>query len=68
MWGFTKADIYYEYPMARPVKVALIPEGKAEEFQQPSKEEVEVGVWNPNQINLEAKKMADFEARRRRSS
>ena len=38
---FTKADVYYEYPMARPMKVALTPEGKAEEIQQPSKEEVE---------------------------
>jgi len=38
---FIKADVYYEYPMARPVKVAPIPEGKAEEFQQPSKEEIE---------------------------
>ena len=37
---FTKADVYYEYPMARPVKVPAL-EGKAEEFQQPSKEEVE---------------------------
>ena len=26
---FTKADVYYEYPMARPMKVALTPEGKA---------------------------------------
>src|SRR3972149_11083551 len=38
---FTKADVYYEYPMARPVKVAPMPEGKAEELQQPNKEEVE---------------------------
>jgi len=38
---FTKADVYYEYPMVRPVKVMPTPEGKTEEFQQPSKEEVE---------------------------
>ena len=38
---FTKADVYYEYPMVRPVKVTPTPEGKTEEFQQPSKEEVE---------------------------
>lgn len=37
---FTKADIYYEYPMARPAKI-LIPEGQEKELQQPSKEEVE---------------------------
>ena len=52
---FIKADVYYEYPMSRPVKVPVL-EGKTEEFQQLSKEEAEVGVWNPNQINLEAKK------------
>ena len=37
---FTKADVYYEYPMVRPVKVPVL-EGKTEEFQQPNKEEVE---------------------------
>lgn len=38
---FTKADIYYEYPAPRPLKIAPIEEGKTEEFQQPSKEEIE---------------------------
>ena len=38
---FTKADVYYEYPMARPVKVAPIEGSKAEELQQPTKEELE---------------------------
>ncbi len=38
---FTKADVYYEYPMARPVKVAPIESDKTEEIQQPLKEEVE---------------------------
>ncbi|OGD30642.1 hypothetical protein A2W39_00590 [Candidatus Azambacteria bacterium RIFCSPHIGHO2_01_46_10] len=37
---FTKADIYYEYPMARPVKPP-VPEGQETELQQPGKEEVE---------------------------
>lgn len=39
---FTKADVYYEYPMTRPVKAPPI-EGSevVAEFQQPSKEEVE---------------------------
>lgn len=37
---FTKADIYYEYPMVRPVKPP-IPEGQETELQQPNKEEVE---------------------------
>ena len=38
---FTKADMYYEYPMARPVKPALIDGETKEDVQQPSKEEVE---------------------------
>ncbi len=38
---FTKADVYYEYPMARPVKVAPVEGDKTEEIQQPTKEEVE---------------------------
>lgn len=40
---FTKADVYYDYPIARPIKVASVPvEGeKTEEFQQPTKEELE---------------------------
>ena len=40
---FTKADVYYEYPMARPVKAPLIIEEdrKTTEFEQPTKEEVE---------------------------
>lgn len=43
---FTKADVYYEYPIARSIKIAPaggVPvEGeKTEEFQQPSKEELE---------------------------
>lgn len=41
---FTKADVYYEYPAPRPLKVApVMPvEGdKAEEFQQPTKEEID---------------------------
>ena len=38
---FTKADIYIEYPMARPVKVAPIEGSKTEELQQPTKEEIE---------------------------
>ena len=38
---FIKADVYYEYPMARPVKGAPIPQHKTQEFQQPSKEEIE---------------------------
>lgn len=37
---FTKADIYYEYPMVRPVKPP-IPEGQEAELQQPNKEEIE---------------------------
>lgn len=37
---FTKADIYYEYPMTRP-KIAPIEGEKPEEFQQPTKEELE---------------------------
>lgn len=40
---FTKADVYYEYPMARPIKTPLIIEEsqKPTEFEQPTKEEVE---------------------------
>ena len=39
---FTKADVYYEYPMARPIKAPPIEENqKTMEFEQPSKEEVE---------------------------
>ncbi|MEK7593134.1 MAG: hypothetical protein AAB464_00225 [Patescibacteria group bacterium] len=43
---FTKADVYYEYPMARPVKNppaggAPVEGEKAEELQQPTKEEIE---------------------------
>ncbi|MEK7635694.1 MAG: hypothetical protein AAB405_01230 [Patescibacteria group bacterium] len=38
---FTKADVYYEYPMARPVKIAPVEGSKTEEFQQPAKEEIE---------------------------
>ncbi len=38
---FTKADVYYEYPIARPVKPAPIDGATKEEVQQPSKEEVE---------------------------
>lgn len=41
---FTKADMYYEYPMMRPVKVAPVsevPMEKVEEITQPSKEEIE---------------------------
>ncbi len=38
---FTKADIYYEYPAARPVKVAPVEGEKNAELQAPSKEEVE---------------------------
>lgn len=38
---FTKADVYYEYPMARPIKSALIEEIRTEEFQQPSKDEID---------------------------
>ncbi len=38
---FTKADVYYEYPMARPVKIAPAESDKTEEIQQPTKEEVE---------------------------
>ena len=42
---FTKADIYYQYPMSRPIKLAPPdairgPQEKTE-FQEPSKEEVE---------------------------
>ena len=38
---FTKADIYIEYPMARPLKIAPIGDEKTEELQQPTKEEIE---------------------------
>lgn len=38
---FTKADVYYEYPMARPVKPAPIDSVAKEEVQQSDKEEVE---------------------------
>ncbi|MEK7146789.1 MAG: hypothetical protein AAB772_00875 [Patescibacteria group bacterium] len=42
---FTKADIYYQYPISRPVKIvppdAVIGAGEKTEFQEPSKEEVE---------------------------
>ena len=43
---FTKADIYIEYPMARPIKNpptggAPIEGNKTEELQQPTKEEIE---------------------------
>ncbi len=34
---FTQADIYYEYPIVRPIT----PEGKPQEIQQPSKQEIE---------------------------
>lgn len=38
---FTKADIYIEYPIARPIKIAPVEGDKTEELQQPTKEEVE---------------------------
>ena len=38
---FTKADVYYEYPMARPFKAAPVEGDKTIETQQPSKEEIE---------------------------
>ncbi|MEK9150658.1 MAG: hypothetical protein AAB411_01030 [Patescibacteria group bacterium] len=43
---FTKADVYYEYPMTRPVKNppaggAPTEGNKTEEIQQPTKEEIE---------------------------
>jgi len=38
---FTKADVYYEYLIARPLKVAIDEESKIEELQQPVKEEIE---------------------------
>ncbi|MEK7599012.1 MAG: hypothetical protein AAB474_00975 [Patescibacteria group bacterium] len=38
---FTKADIYIEYPMARPVKVAPVDGNIKEELRQPTKEEIE---------------------------
>src|SRR3989344_5778881 len=38
---FTKADVYYEYPMARPVKIAPIEGSKTEELQQSTIEELE---------------------------
>lgn len=39
---FTKADIYIEYPMARPIKVAPVEIGKETvEMEQPTKEELE---------------------------
>lgn len=38
---FTKADMYYDYPMARPLKIAPAEENKTEELQQPSKEDIE---------------------------
>ncbi len=41
---FTKADVYYEYPMARPIKIAPIKEGiypELAEGQQPAKEEID---------------------------
>lgn len=38
---FTKADIYIEYPIARPIKIAPAEGDKTEELQQPTKEEIE---------------------------
>ena len=43
---FTKADIYIEYPMAKPIRTALVEGDKVEgdkagEFEQPTKEEIE---------------------------
>ena len=39
---FTKADVYYEYPMARPIKTPPIDsEKEIVDFEQPSKEEIE---------------------------
>ena len=38
---FTNADTYYEYPMARPVKMMTSDTNTKEEFVQPTKEEVE---------------------------
>ena len=43
---FTKADIYIEYPMAKPIRTALVEVDKVEgdkagEFEQPTKEEIE---------------------------
>lgn len=41
---FTKADIYYQYPVARPIKApppGAVNAGEKTEFQEPSKEEVE---------------------------
>ena len=43
---FTKADIYIEYPIAKPIRTALVEVDKVEgdkavEFEQPTKEEIE---------------------------
>lgn len=46
VYVFTKADKFYEYPMARPVKIPSV-ENKENEFIQPSKEELD--DYNKNQ-------------------
>ena len=39
---FTKADVYYEYPMARPIKAPPVDSEKIiVDVEQPSKEEIE---------------------------
>lgn len=51
---FTKADINYQYPAARPVKMAppdAINAGEKTEFQEPSKEEVEQYESNQRSSN-----------------
>lgn len=41
IYVFTKADVYYEYPMARPVKVPVEVEKETIAMEQPTKEELE---------------------------
>lgn len=51
---FTKADIYYQYPAARPIKPAppdAAVNSEKTEFQEPSKEEVEEYESNQRSAN-----------------
>lgn len=51
---FTKADVYYQYPSARPIKPApsdAVNAVEKTEFQEPSKEEVEAYESNQRSSN-----------------
>ncbi|MBI2591072.1 MAG: hypothetical protein HYW34_00095 [Candidatus Brennerbacteria bacterium] len=56
---FTKADIYYQYPATRPVKAPppdAIVNSEKTEFQEPSKEEIE--VYESNQRSSQRQREA----------